>query len=100
MRNYNNIGIIIPALNPDCKMLKMLEELNNLGFNNMVCVNDGSEPVYDSVFEEAKDKYNCIILKHATNLGKGRALKTAFNYVLNQNLLLGGCSYCRCRWTT
>ena len=31
---------------------------------------------------ELKEKYGCQLLTHEKNLGKGRALKNAFNYFL------------------
>ncbi len=45
-------------------------------------VNDGSTKEYDKYFEQIKSKV--IVLKHAVNLGKGRALKTGFNEYLKK----------------
>lgn len=68
---------IIPALNPDEKLIKIVNDLRKT-FNKIIIVNDGS--VNDDIFNKL-DKYNeCIILKHDKNYGKGRALKTAFTY--------------------
>ena len=46
-------------------------------------VDDGSGNEYRNLFEQAK-QLGAIVLTHAVNLGKGRALKTAFNEVLNR----------------
>ena len=73
-----NIVVIIPALNPDEKLIKLISELKD-HFNKIIVVNDGSES--DRVFKKIKD--DCIILTHGENKGKGEALKTAFKYYLD-----------------
>lgn len=85
------VCIIIPCLQPDEKFLKLLQNLRqgqSAPFTILV-VDDGSGEAYAPVFERAKTEYGCTVLTHAVNLGKGRALKTAFNYMLT---VLPGCS--------
>ena len=65
---------IIPALNPDNKLIKLVDELKK-NFKDILIVNDGSES--DEIFNKIK---GCTILVHNVNKGKGAALKTAFNY--------------------
>jgi len=50
----------------------------------ILIVDDGSGDEYRNIFEQAEKRFECIILRHAVNLGKGRALKTAFNFYLNE----------------
>lgn len=78
-----DISIIIPCLNPDDKLLDVINSVINKGFNNIIVVNDGSSTEYDKYFNEIEKYTQCTVLKHNINLGKGRALKTAFNYFLN-----------------
>ena len=78
----DSIYIVIPSLNPDEKLLKLLDNLKTNGYVHIILVNDGSEARYDSYFETAEKEYGCIVLRHCVNQGKGRALKTAFNYFL------------------
>lgn len=73
---------IIPSLNPNDKLIKYVEELIEIGFKKIIIVNDGSCEKYDKYFDELKVKKECIVLRHFVNQGKGRALKTAFNYYL------------------
>ncbi len=73
---------IIPSLNPDNKLILYIEELIKIGFKKIIIVNDGSSKRYDKYFEELKSHKECIVLTHIKNQGKGRALKTAFNYYL------------------
>jgi putative flippase GtrA len=75
--------VIIPAYNPpEHSLLKLIQELIRLNIERIVIVNDGSDPDKTPFFESLGKYEACIILKHSVNLGKGRALKTAFNSVL------------------
>ena len=47
-----------------------------------VIVNDGSSPECREVFTRVAGMPRVTLLTHAVNLGKGQALKTAFNHVL------------------
>ncbi len=71
---------IIPALNPDDKLIKLINDLKD-NYNDIIIVNDGSENT--KIFDKLKSINGCIILTHDVNKGKGEALKTAFNYYLN-----------------
>lgn len=74
--------IVIPALNPDDKMIRLVQELKRETFDKIVIVNDGSAKEYDAIFEEAV-LLNATVLVHEVNAGKGQALKTAMRHVLN-----------------
>ncbi len=71
---------IIPALNPDDKLIKLVQELKK-DYHKIIIVNDGSEN--DKIFQELKKINGCIILTHEVNKGKGEGLKTAFKYYLD-----------------
>lgn len=74
-------AIIIPALNPDDKLIKYIEELIDNGFSCIIVIDDGSsQNTY--IFEQLEYFRECRIIHHAVNMGKGRALKDAFNYYL------------------
>lgn len=85
------IPVIIPAYEPDERLTELLQSLREAGFRNLVVVNDGSGEKYQAIFESAEKELHCTILTHAVNLGKGRALKTAFNYCLNAFPKMVGC---------
>lgn len=78
-----NIVVLIPAFNPDNKLTILVNALIKLGVENIIIVDDGSENQCADIFESFKMFNQCIVLRHAVNLGKGRALKTGFNYFLN-----------------
>ena len=78
-----NVFVIIPTLDPDEDIMnKFLIELEK-EFKNILVVNDGSNKAHNKFFESL-EKRGIIVLKHYENLGKGRGLKTAFNYILNE----------------
>lgn len=77
------VVVIIPCYNPDEKYPELIRELKLAGFADIVSVNDGSRAECADYFAQAKEQ-GVILLTHAVNMGKGRALKTAFNYLLNE----------------
>ncbi len=76
-----NVVIMIPSLNPDQMLLHVVESIRNEGFERFLIINDGSKPDCLAVFDEL-ERCGCTVIHHAINLGKGRALKTGFNYTL------------------
>ncbi|GHU55591.1 dolichol-phosphate mannosyltransferase [Clostridia bacterium] len=78
-----NVTVIIPSLNPDEKLASVVRSLHENGFSNIVLINDGSKEECVKFFPKYNEdgSENCI-LTHEINQGKGRALKTAFAYVL------------------
>ncbi len=70
---------IIPALNPEDKLIKLVKELKK-DFNDIIIVDDGSEN--KDIFNKLKDIKGCVVLTHEVNKGKGEALKTAYRYYL------------------
>ncbi|MEG0826056.1 MAG: glycosyltransferase [Bacilli bacterium] len=77
------VVFIIPAYNPNQKLVKYVNELIELGAQHIIVVNDGSEEKRKKYFEKLQLHKECIIINHIINQGKGRALKTGFNYYLN-----------------
>jgi glycosyltransferase involved in cell wall biosynthesis len=82
MTRFSDIVLIIPAYNPPERLVGLVESLIDKGITNLIIINDGSRPDHASIFARIKSKPECHVLTHAVNLGKGRALKTAFNHVL------------------
>lgn len=87
--DLEKIVVIIPALNPDEKLLRILSQLIGSGYKKIILVNDGSKKEQEYIFEEAlkmgeERGASLDILKHNVNLGQGRAYKTAFNFLLGK----------------
>lgn len=82
--NKKKIVILIPALNPTEDFIEYIDKLSDSHENiDIVVVDDGSREKCKNVFEKIAKLKNTIVLTHAINLGKGRALKTGFNYYIN-----------------
>lgn len=75
--------LIIPAYEPDQKLLELLTDIRQHLNCQVIVVNDGSSPSTQSIFEKAKQF--AVVLEHSQNIGKGQALRTAFRYVQTLN---------------
>lgn len=75
--------VIMPTLNPLPSIVDFVKKLINLDIKQVIIVNDGSDEKYNKIFEELAQIEKCLILIHEENKGKGRAIKTGFEYVLN-----------------
>lgn len=84
MSYREQVVIVIPSLNPDEKLLPFVKSLREHGFCHILLINDGSRADCVHYFEEAVHDYGCRLFTHSVNLGKGRALKSAFNLILNE----------------
>ena len=79
----SEVSIIIPAYQPDDKMINVIKNLVKVGFSDLLVVDDGSEESHNHIFEEIQKISECTLLKHPINRGKGAALKTAIAYFLS-----------------
>ncbi len=80
------VAIIIPAYNPNEQLLKLISDLVENEYRHIIVINDGSEN--REIFE--KIGFHVVLLEHAQNRGKGRALKTGINYVIENIKLIKG----------
>lgn len=71
--------VIIPAYNPDEKLVTLVENFKKLDLQ-IVVVNDGSKQECMNIFETLKNQPDCEICSHPRNMGKGAALKTGIQY--------------------
>jgi len=76
------IVIAIPSYQPGKPLLDLLRDLRDNTDSPIVVVDDGSRQDCWEIFEEAALVDGVRVLRHAVNLGKGAALKTAFNHAL------------------
>lgn len=81
----NRPCILIPAYQPDEKLLDLIDSLLGYQWAAIVLVNDGSRPTCQGLFDQAEQK-GCIVIRHAVNLGKGRALKSGLNEIVIRGL--------------
>lgn len=79
---HKDIAIVIPALDPDENMVKLVGKLHDLGFSRIILVDDGSLIENRHLFKTCKESYGAIVIRHVVNFGKGIAIKSAFNHIL------------------
>lgn len=80
--SIKSVSVVLPSLDPDEKLLKVIDDLIREGFAHIILVNDGSKPERLHYFEEAAQLSQVTLLHHEVNRGKGAALKTAFCWYL------------------
>ena len=73
--------IVIPAYEPDEKLLGVLKDFTEQTDYPIVVVNDGSSESCRPVFDAVKMFPRVTLLVHEQNRGKGAAMKTAFAYI-------------------
>ncbi|HEY2017070.1 MAG TPA: bifunctional glycosyltransferase family 2/GtrA family protein [Bryobacteraceae bacterium] len=76
------LAVVIPAYRPSAGLVDLVCALSQGASPPIVIVDDGSGPEYRDIFIRAAAFPGVQILRHAVNLGKGAALKTAINHLL------------------
>ncbi len=71
--------VIVPAYNPDEKLLEVIKDIKSYNIDRIIVVNDGSKAECDKIFAEAEK--SATVLVHKENKGKGVAIKTAMKYI-------------------
>ncbi len=78
------VAIVIAALDPDERMVELVDSLHENGFKRIILVDDGSAIKNRVFFKTCKERYGCKLIRHVVNFGKGIAIKSAFNYILEE----------------
>lgn len=74
--------IIIPAYEPDQRLVQVVQDIKEELQADIIVVNDGSDASYDTFYHQV-EQLGATVLIHPNNLGKGAALKTAFTHIQN-----------------
>lgn len=73
--NTDNVVILIPAYEPNEKMLEVIRALIGSDMRRILVVDDGSSRDRQHLFEEAQE-LGCEVIHHEQNKGKGEAIRT------------------------
>ena len=79
----SKIQIFIPSYDPDEKLIGVVNGLSSQTEYDIIVLDDGSKQCNRHIFDKVESIDRCTVIRHAVNLGKGRALKDGFNYILN-----------------
>lgn len=82
MSLLKDISVILPSLDPDEKLLAVVDGLLEQGFDDIILINDGSKPENLHYFQTAAQNCQVTLLHHSVNRGKGAALKTGIAWFL------------------
>jgi glycosyltransferase involved in cell wall biosynthesis len=82
--SLSRIAVLVPAREPEIGLPALVQELVAAGFGAVIVLDDGSPSSCAQIFDAAARTAGVHRLRHAVNLGKGRALKTGINYFLNE----------------
>ena len=80
----NRLAVLIPAHRPSQSLLDFVRALISKGLVHIVVVDDGSGPDFRALFAHAAELPGVEILRHATKLGRGAAVRTGLNHALCQ----------------
>lgn len=81
--------IVIPAYKPDNRLAELIGKLIAHDIKNIIIIDDGSGTEHKGIFDDAENM-GCTVLRHAINMGKGRALKTGINYAMTKEIAEAG----------
>ena len=87
LSKYQDSVVVIPAYQPSDKLIDLVCTLSKSGYS-VIVVDDGSGSEYAYVWERLA--HCTAIFHHTQNLGKGAALKTAFQFI-RDNVPEAGC---------
>lgn len=79
----SDVAIIIPALNEEKNIAKVIYELNRMGYRNILVIDGNSR---DRTIEIAKEFGANVIVQNGN--GKGAALRQAFNHNFDVNIVV------------
>ena len=83
MTDLSKISVVLPSLDPDEKLIAVVDGLLEYGFSHIILVNDGSKQENLHYFTDLAAQHPEItLLHHEVNKGKGAALKNAFRWFL------------------
>jgi glycosyltransferase involved in cell wall biosynthesis len=76
------LAVLIPARRSTPALTPLVDALMDAGFGAVIVVDDGSPAGDQAAFAALDGKQRVHLIRHAFNLGKGRALKTGINFFL------------------
>ncbi len=81
-----DVAILIPSYQPNGKLPPYVKALKDAGFAKIVVVDDGSGEAYSTIFNSltADGGDTVHVIRYEPNHGKGYALRTGMQYLLDQ----------------
>ena len=86
----SGIAVLIPARRLEPALAPLVDALAGAGLGAVILVDDGSPLEDKEAFDSLARKPQVYLLRHAVNMGKGRALKSGINFFLTELQELSG----------
>lgn len=83
MIGFLHINVLIPAYNPTDELVSYVRSLLQY-FPIVIVVDDGSKAKCQPTIAQLKKLENVFVLSHVVNQGKGAALKTGMNFIVDK----------------
>lgn len=83
MNAFAQTAVLIPAYQPDERLITYVHALCDEGAGLIVVVNDGSSSACDQCFAQVQAIENTHVIQYAPNKGKGVALRTGLEWIMN-----------------
>ena len=83
-------AFVILSKNPTNILVDLVKKIRKKSSDKIIIINDGSENGLE-FFDQVLENKNVLVLKHAINMGKWAALKTAFNEIFVNHSNSKGC---------
>ena len=80
LKKLPSVTIIVPAYNEEKVIGKVIEDLKNHDYKNIIVIDDGSKDKTSLIAKQ----HRAIVLRHIINRGQGAALKTGIEYALSE----------------
>lgn len=77
-----DLFVVIPALNEEKRIGPLVGKLIEIGFSNIIVVNDGSTDATAHLFDDIEE---VTVIDHMINLGAGAATMTGIEYALRSD---------------
>ena len=88
--DLSTIAVIIPAWKPEPALTGIVADLIARSVGEVVLVDDGNEDQSLALLTRAALAPRVSVVRHAVNLGKGRALKSGINFILSERPRITG----------
>lgn len=79
-----SVGVVIPVWQPDSGLVRLVHSLVDADCRAILVVDDGSNAVYQTIFQQLERIPVVRVLRHSCNTGKGCALKTGLRHFLSE----------------
>jgi glycosyltransferase involved in cell wall biosynthesis len=80
----DEFAVLIPAFEPDTRLVSLIATLLEKGVSHVIVVDDGSAQERSHIFDALRTMPSVHVLRHPRNRGQGRSVKSGLEFALTQ----------------